>query len=62
MIKFPDPYTIGGLIAIFGSSMILFTALLFTYINNHYIPLSPLFILPCIVSIIGIIIMYSYRK
>ena len=61
MTKFFDPFMMGGIIAIFGSSMLLFTALLFTYIDNRHIPLSPLFILPCVISIIGIIIMYKYR-
>ena len=50
-------YLIGSLMTIFGSSMLLFTALLFTYIDNRHIPLSPLFIAPAIISIIGIIVM-----
>ena len=62
MTKFFDPFVIGSLIAIFGSSMLLFTALLFTYINNHYIPLSPLFIIPTIITIVGGFIMYKYRR
>lgn len=61
MTKFFDPFMIGSLIMIFGSSMLLFTGLLFTYIDNRHIPLSPLFIVPAIITIIGIIIMYKYR-
>jgi len=38
--------------------MLLFTALLFTYIDNRHIPLSPLFIAPAAITIIGLLIMY----
>lgn len=55
-------FTIGSLIMIFGSSMLLFTTLLFTYIDNRHIPLSPLFIVPTLITIIGIIIMYMSGK
>lgn len=60
--KFFDPFTIGSLILIFGSFILLSIALSFTYIDSRYIPLSPLFIPPCIISIIGIIIIYKYRN
>lgn len=62
MTKFFDPFMIGSLIMIFGSSMLLFTGLLFTYIDNRYIPPSPLFIVPTLITIIGIIMMYMSGK
>jgi xanthosine utilization system XapX-like protein len=60
--KFFDLYTIGSLILTFGVSMALSIALLFSYIDNRYIPLSPIFIIPCIISIIGIITIYIGEK
>ena len=63
--KFFDLCTIGNLILIFGSSMMLFTALLFidTSSGKQDIPLlSPLFILPYSIFIVGVIIMYIGRK
>ena len=55
-------FTAGVLIWIFGSTMLLTTALLFTYIDNRHMPLSPLFILPGIITVIGTIITYIGNK
>jgi len=62
MTKFFDLYTIGSVIFIFGSSVALCLALLFTDIDNRNMPLSPLFIIPFIISIIGITVIYIGEK
>jgi hypothetical protein len=54
--------TIGYFILIFGLSVILFTASLFSYIDNEYIPLSPIFIIPVVVCIIGVVVVYIGEK
>lgn len=60
--KFFDVYMIGNTILLFGISMALFIGLQFSYIDNRHIPLSPLFVIPTIISIVGVIIMYVGDK
>jgi hypothetical protein len=59
--KFFDLCTVGSIITTFGASMALFIELQFTYINNQQIPLSPLFIIPGVILIAGIVMMYIGR-
>lgn len=60
--KFFDLFTTGALISIFGSSIALFIIMQFTYIDNRHMPLSPLFIIPCVILILGIVMMYIGRN